>query len=79
MEHDSTHSEVTEVPHHPHGDDDAYHPGWSTYWKVATILTLITVVEVWIYYIPSFAASRAFVTSQKGMSAVKLAIGGAGY
>jgi cytochrome c oxidase subunit 4 len=33
-----------------------HHPGWSTYWKVALILTLITVGEVWAYYIPSFVA-----------------------
>src|SRR4026209_1481266 len=51
-----------------------HHPGWSTYWKVALILTLITVVEVWIYYIPSFVASRAFVPALLIMSAVKFAI-----
>ena len=50
------------------------HPTWSTYWKVATILTLITVVEVWIYYIPSFVASRFFVPSLLILSAVKFAI-----
>jgi cytochrome c oxidase subunit IV len=50
------------------------HPTWSTYWKVAVILTLITIVEVWIYYIPSFVASRAFVPSLLIMSAVKFAI-----
>ena len=50
------------------------HPTWSTYWKVAVILTLITVVEVWIYYIPSFVASRAFVPVLLALSAVKFAI-----
>jgi cytochrome c oxidase subunit 4 len=53
---------------------DKEHPTWSTYWKVAVILTLITVVEVWIYYIPSFVASRLFVPSLLIMSAVKFAI-----
>ena len=51
-----------------------HHPGWSTYWKVALILTLITVGEVWAYYIPSFVASRAFVPSLLIMSALKFAI-----
>ena len=51
-----------------------HHPGWSTYWKVALILTLITVAEVWAYYVPSFVASRAFVPSLLAMSALKFAI-----
>src|SRR5688572_5893276 len=50
------------------------HPTWSTYWKVAVILTLITVIEVWVYYIPAFVASRLFVPSLLTMSAVKFAI-----
>ena len=50
------------------------HPTFGTYWKVALILTLITVVEVWVYYIPSFVASRAFVPALLIMSAVKFAI-----
>ena len=50
------------------------HPTWSTYWKVALILTVITAVEVWVYYIPSFVASRAFVPSLLIMSAVKFVI-----
>ena len=54
--------------------DEHYHPQWSTYWKVAVVLTLITVVEVWIYYIPSFVASKLFVPSLLIMSAVKFAI-----
>jgi cytochrome c oxidase subunit 4 len=41
---------------------------------VALILTLITVLEVWAYYIPSFVASSAFVPSLLLMSAVKFAI-----
>ena len=50
------------------------HPTWSTYWKVAVILTLITGIEVWIYYIPAFVASRAFVPALLIMSAVKFGI-----
>ena len=34
------------------------HPTWKQYKWVALILTLITVVEVWVYYIPPFVASR---------------------
>ena len=74
MSHDPAHD-----PHHANVDHaamgiDKEHPTWSTYWKVAVILTLITVVEVWIYYIPSFVASRLFVPSLLIMSAVKFAI-----
>ena len=71
MAHDPKHEE-----HHANVDHAAMgiekeHPTWSTYWKVALILTLITGVEVWIYYIPSFVASRLFVPSLLIMSAVK--------
>ena len=47
--------------HDAHGhaaEDDARgsheHPTWKQYKWVALILTLITVVEVWLYYIPAF-------------------------
>jgi cytochrome c oxidase subunit IV len=57
-----------------HHAEEHAHPTWSTYWKVATILTVITVVEVWAYYVPSFVASRAFVPTLLIMSAAKFAI-----
>ena len=74
MAHDPKHEE-----HHANVDHAAMgieheHPTWSTYWKVATILTLITVVEVWIYYVPAIVASRAFVPMLLIMSAVKFFI-----
>ena len=50
------------------------HPTWKQYKWVALILTLITVVEVWVYYIPSFVATKLFVPSLLIMSAVKFAI-----
>ena len=50
------------------------HPTWKEYKWVALILTLITVVEVWVYYIPSFVASKVFVPALLIMSAVKFAI-----
>ena len=49
-------------------------PGWSVYWKVAVILTLITVGEVWVYYIPAFVASRLFLPTLLTLSAVKFVI-----
>ncbi len=59
--------------HHRHPDEKP-HPGAATYGKVAGILLIITVVEVWVYYIPSFVASRLFVPSLLIMSAIKFAI-----
>jgi cytochrome c oxidase subunit 4 len=50
------------------------HPTWKQYKWVALILTLITVLEVWAYYVPSFVSSRAFVPALLIMSAVKFAI-----
>ena len=41
---------------------------------MALILFVITVVEVWAYYIPEFVASRLFVPALRIMSAVKFAI-----
>src|SRR3954471_20014934 len=71
MAHDSSHDPHTSSVDHTAMGEVKEHPTWSTYWKVAVILTLITAVEVWIYYIPSFVASRAFVPSLLIMSAVK--------
>ena len=73
MAHDPAHEHHANVDHTAMGIEKE-HPTWSTYWKVAVILTLITVVEVWIYYIPSFVASKLFVPSLLIMSAVKFAI-----
>jgi cytochrome c oxidase subunit 4 len=70
MSHDSSHDQHANVDHAAMGIEKE-HPTWSTYWKVAVVLTLITVVEVWIYYIPSFVATRAFVPVLLIMSAVK--------
>jgi cytochrome c oxidase subunit IV len=57
-----------------HAGIEHEHPTWKQYKWVALILTLITVVEVWAYYIPSFVASRLFVPALLIMSAVKFAI-----
>src|SRR5690242_17792486 len=70
MAHDSSHEHHANVDHASMGIEKE-HPTWSTYWKVALLLTAITGVEVWAYYIPSFVASRAFVPSLLIMSLVK--------
>lgn len=50
------------------------HPNGATYIKVFVILTLITIVEVWAYYIPALVASPLFNPSLIIMSAAKFAI-----
>jgi cytochrome c oxidase subunit 4 len=50
------------------------HPTWREYKWVALILTVITIFEVWAYYIPSFVASPTFVPILLIMSAAKFAI-----
>ncbi len=50
------------------------HPTWSVYWKIATILTLITVAEVWCYYLPGFVATPFFVPTLLLLSALKFVI-----
>ena len=76
-----THASMTNLPdsaeadgHAPHAEEEHAHPTWSTYWKVALILTLITVGEVWAYYIPSFVAGRGFIPTLLILSALKFTI-----
>ena len=69
MEHDTPHSEVAPPAH-----EETHHPDWSVYWKVALVLTLITIGEVWMYYIPAVVASRAFVPGLLALSALKFGI-----
>jgi cytochrome c oxidase subunit IV len=74
MAHDThDHHEPAHVDHAAMGIEKE-HPTWSTYWKVAVVLTIVTIVEVWIYYIPSFVASSLFVPSLLIMSAFKFAV-----
>ena len=70
------HSHAT-LPHDAQGNVSPHehtHPDWKTYRWVALILTLITGLEVWIYYIPSFTATKLFVPTLLILSAVKFAI-----
>lgn len=50
------------------------HPTWSVYWKVATVLTMITVIEVWCYYLPGLVSTPYFVPLLLFLSAGKFAI-----
>ena len=72
MANDPAHTDPT--AHAADAHSEHHHPGWSTYWKVALILTLITVGEVWMYYVPAVVASRAFVPGLLALSALKFAI-----
>jgi cytochrome c oxidase subunit IV len=77
MAHDphQTHTTVADHANTEHAMGEVHaHPTWKEYKWVALILTVITVIEVWVYYIPSFVASRLFVPSLLIMSAVKFAI-----
>lgn len=77
MAHESAHSgaeTLVEAQAHAALGEVHEHPSWGTYKWVALILTLITVMEVWVYYIPAFVASRLFVPTLLILSAVKFAI-----
>jgi cytochrome c oxidase subunit 4 len=51
--------------------DHAHGPTTGTYLLVALILTVITAVEVWIFYVPAIADSAAFVPTLLILSAFK--------
>jgi len=59
---------------HTEAHAEHYHPTWKEYKWVALILTVITIVEVWAYYVPELVASKAFVPGLLIMSAVKFSI-----
>src|SRR5688572_33339290 len=63
-----------ETPEHDNPDHAHAHPTWKQYRWVALILTVITALEVWAYYIPSLVASPFFVPLLLIMSAVKFII-----
>jgi cytochrome c oxidase subunit 4 len=71
-QHSQAHAPLTNAPDAAGAPDEhMHHPTAATYIKVGIFLTLVTVAEVWAYYIPSFVASRLFVPSLLIMSAVK--------
>lgn len=57
-----------------HAAHEHHHPTGNQYAVIALILTAITVVEVWAYYIPSLVASPLFNPALIVMSAIKFAI-----
>jgi len=73
MAHDHPQSDAAVADHAAMGEVHE-HPTWKEYKWVALILTLITIVEVAIYYIPAFVATKLFVPTLLIMSAVKFAI-----
>ncbi len=50
------------------------HPTGATYLKIGFILTIITAIEVWAYYVPALVASPLFNPALILMSAAKFAI-----
>ena len=68
-----THNTEAEAVH-AQAHAEHHHPTRKEYKWVALILFIITVAEVWAYYIPAFVASRAFVPSLLIMSVAKFAI-----
>ena len=72
MAHDEFKHTNPEIDVHAMGEVHE-HPTWREYKWVALILTLITIIEVWVYYTP-FAKSALFVPALLIMSAVKFAI-----
>jgi cytochrome c oxidase subunit IV len=65
MAHDAGHDN----PDHVHE-----HPTWKQYKWVALILTVITIFEVWAYYVPTLVASPFFVPMLVILSGTKFAI-----
>ncbi len=59
---------------HGHPAAEHVHPTARTYFMVGAILTIITIIEVWAYYIPALVASRIFVPALLIMSAAKFVI-----
>jgi cytochrome c oxidase subunit 4 len=59
---------------HDNPDHAHEHPTWKQYKWVALILTVITALEIWAYYLPTLVASPFFVPLLLIMSAAKFAI-----
>jgi cytochrome c oxidase subunit 4 len=53
---------------------ETHHPTGNQYLKIAIILTIITAIEVWAYYIPALVASPLFNPALIIMSALKFGI-----
>jgi cytochrome c oxidase subunit 4 len=65
------------LPHDAQGNASPHehvHPDWNTYKWVALILAMLTGLEVWIYYMPSFVVTKMFVPTLLLLSAIKFGI-----
>lgn len=67
-----THSDAATGAALAHGE--AEHPTWSTYWKIAVILFVITGVEVSAFYIPAWETSWIYVPSMLTLSSIKFVL-----
>jgi cytochrome c oxidase subunit 4 len=56
----------------PHAATEHAHPGTGTYLAVAAVLTIITLVEVGVFYVPAFKPVLA--PTLIGLSATKFAL-----
>ena len=63
---------VAQQGHAEHNAEEHAHPGWQIYVRIAVILSIITALEVAVYYIS--ALSEALVYILITLSAVKFAI-----
>jgi len=61
--------------HDSHADAHAeHHIDWKTYRWVALILFVITVVEIWAYYVRGFSSTRWFVPTIIALGVIKFTI-----
>jgi cytochrome c oxidase subunit 4 len=70
MSHDAKHDAAHGTAHAA----ESHHPTGNQYLKIAIILTIITAIEVWAYYIPALVESRFFNPALILMSALKFGI-----
>ncbi|MGZ8377304.1 MAG: cytochrome C oxidase subunit IV family protein [Gemmatirosa sp.] len=70
------HDTQTNAPagHAPDAHHHAHHPSAGTYIKVGILLTVITIIEVYAYYVPAWVAHWSFVPALLLMSAVKFVV-----
>jgi cytochrome c oxidase subunit 4 len=73
-DHSQGHVQQPHDSHAPPHAPEVHFPTWKTYRWVALVLAVITVIEVWIYYIPTFVATRLFIPALLIMSAAKFII-----
>ena len=70
MSHDAKH----DTPHAAAHAAESHHPTGNQYLKIAILLTGITAIEVWAYYVPALVASPLFNPALILMSALKFGI-----